>query len=135
MTWDEFEVTFAALTAAYPQREIATATQLIYWQTLQDIDGPLFAAAANRCLNGGDWFPTIRALRHAAEDIVMESIPDPYEAMKRFPHRIKNPAIRALLSTRPEEYDAESRHLQPENKRSDWIIGDPRRLDDGKPDA
>ena len=131
----DFAPEMKRLIALFPQRPIAPDTIAAYWSILHEMESDLFRAAVDRCIHTCEWFPTIKHIREAYEDIVMESIPDPYEAMKRFPHRVKNPAMRALVSTRPEEYSADPRSLQPENERSNWIIGEPRRLNDGKPDA
>jgi len=132
---DDFAPQMKRLIALFPQRAIAPETIAAYWDILGSMEADLFRASVERCIHSCEWFPTIKHLREAYEDIVMESIPDPYEAMKRFPHRVKNPMMRAIVTTTPEEYDAISRTVQPENERSDWIIGDPRRLRTGKPDA
>jgi hypothetical protein len=65
----------------------------------------------------------------------MESMDDPFEAMRRFPHRVKNPMLRAIVTAKLEDSDADPRSIRPENERSDWIIAEPRRISDGKPDA
>ena len=69
MTYSEFERTFAALASAFPQREIPTATQLIYWEDLHELDAALFAAAARKARRACDWFPTIKQLLDAADAI------------------------------------------------------------------
>jgi hypothetical protein len=134
-----YETDFAPLMkrmiAAFPQRPISADTVAVYWEMLSDLDAPIFTQSVKRCMESCEWFPTIKHLRHAAEDIIMESIPDPYEAMCRFPHRVKNPMIRALVSTKPEEYDAIARDVQSKNNRPFQFSAPPRRLRDGKPDA
>lgn len=85
MTYSAFERIFAELIAAFPQRDIPTATTLIYWQDLAGMDAGLFQAAAAHCRRTCDWFPTIRQLREAAGEIAARAhgIPTPEQAWAR----------------------------------------------------
>lgn len=69
MTREAWNKAIARLTAAFPQREISTATILAYREHLIGMDGALFAAAVEQCMDTCDWFPTISQLLKASDGI------------------------------------------------------------------
>lgn len=134
MTYDEYEPLINRLAALFPQRPVPPATVAAYWEMLSDINGDVFAQAVRSCAVSCDWFPTVKQLRHAAEDAIMATIPDPMEQMRRFPHRISSPLMRAIVTYQPSngDTDADPRTLRSRDSRRGVLPETPRRLNGGE---
>lgn len=124
----EYAPLMKRLIALFPQRPISPETVAAYWEMISDLDADLFAQAVKHCAATCEWFPTVKQLREAYEDIVMASIADPMEAMKLFPHRIKNNALRAALTMNVEDIYAKYRDLPSETNGMYGPPPRPRRL-------
>lgn len=129
MTYDDYEPLINRLIALFPQRPILPATIAAYWEMLSDIDAETFALAVRECAVTCDWFPTVKQLRTAAEDVILATIPDSMDKMRRFPHRIKDPGMRAIVEFGS---DRDSRlDLPSEDDRSRGLPEHARRLSAG----
>ena len=71
MKRDTFNLSFAALIAAFPNNKINEQTQDVYWAMLKDIPVEWFEYGIRQCLNECTFFPTIHDLGRASVPIEM----------------------------------------------------------------
>jgi hypothetical protein len=57
------------LVVAFPQRPIMAETQAVYVDALSDMDPAALRMAVDVVIRSDDWFPTIKRLRTACEDL------------------------------------------------------------------
>ena len=139
MNRTEWNTNMGRLLAYFPQREVSAETIAAYHDILGDMDGEVFTLAVRHCVETCDWFPTVRQLKRAADEIQAARIPDTYERMKAFPQLIRNPAVRAAVTTDLSDIVAEleakrgsKRSLPAQNGRPVELFGDPRRRVSGE---
>lgn len=62
------------LIAAFPQRPVLAETQAVYVDALGDMDPDVLRTAVDVVIRSDDWFPTIKRLRTACDDLQLSQL-------------------------------------------------------------